>query len=134
MEGYCRIAGRGRDANRLGDRHNIAGENVMAASVYAHIRNNPKFQQLVATRSRFAWTLAAVVLVIYYGFMSLVAFNPGWLAQSLNEGSIATIGWPIAAVMMFSFWLLTGLYVYRANGKFDTINAELISDATREVK
>lgn len=106
----------------------------MAASVYAHIRNNPKFQQLVGTRSRFAWTLAAVVLVIYYGFMSLVAFNPAWLAQVTAEGSVTTIGWPIAAIMMVSFWVLTGLYVYRANGKFDSINAELIAEATKEVK
>lgn len=116
------------------DRHNIAGENVMAASVYAHIRNNPKFQQLVAIRSRFAWSLAAVVLVIYYGFMAIVAFNPTWLAQALHEGSVTTIGWPIAAVMMVSFWVLTGLYVHQANTKFDAVNADLIKDATKEVK
>lgn len=106
----------------------------MAAPVYAHIRNNPKFHQLVSTRSRFAWTLSAVVLVLYYGFMAIVAFNPGWLAQSLGEGRIATIGWPIAASLMVLFWVLTGIYVVRANGKFDAVNAELIHAATQEGK
>jgi cation/acetate symporter len=106
----------------------------MAAPVYAHIRNNPKFQQLVTTRSRFAWLLCAVVLVVYYGFMAIVAFNPTWLAQSVGEGRIATIGWPIAAAMMVLFWVLTGLYVVRANGKFDAVNAELIKEATKEAK
>ena len=106
----------------------------MAASVYAHIRNNPKFHQLVSTRSRFAWTLSAVVIILYYGFMAIVAFNPAWLAQALGEGRIATIGWPIAASLMVLFWILTGLYVVRANGKFDAVNAELIKEATKESK
>ena len=104
----------------------------MSSAAYERIRQNPKFDKLVATRSRFAWTLSAVVLVLYYGFMAIVAFNPTLLASPLGEGRIATIGWPIAACMMVLFWVMTGLYVYRANGQFDQINAELIKEASKE--
>lgn len=52
----------------------------MSSAAYERIRNNPKFDKLVATRSRFAWTLSAVVLILYYGFMAVVAFNPTLLA------------------------------------------------------
>lgn len=106
----------------------------MSSAAYERIRQNPKFGQLVASRSRFAWTLSAIVLVLYYGFMAVVAFNPTLLAQPLGEGRIATVGWPLAALMMVLFWAMTGLYVYRANGRFDEINAELIKESAKEGK
>lgn len=104
----------------------------MSSAAYERIRKNPKFDKLVATRSRFAWTLSAIVIVLYYGFMAVVAFNPSFLAQPLGEGRTATLGWPVAASLMVFFWVLTGFYVSRANGKFDAINAELIKEATKE--
>lgn len=100
----------------------------MSQQSYERIRNNPKFHQLVANRSRFALTLSLVVLVLYYGFMAVVAFNPSLLAASLS-GGITTIGWPIAAALMVLFWVMTGFYVWRANTRFDAINADLISEA-----
>jgi uncharacterized membrane protein (DUF485 family) len=102
----------------------------MNQHLYERIRNNPKFHQLVANRSRFALTLTLVVLVLYYGFMAIVAFNPTVLATSLS-GGVTTIGWPIAASLMVLFWLMTGFYVWYANNKFDAINAELISEAVQ---
>ena len=106
----------------------------MSSAVYERIRQNPKFDKLVATRSRFAWTLSAVVVILYYGFMAIVAFNPAFLAQPISEGGVASIGWPVAASLMVLFWIMTGFYVSRANTKFDAINAELISEATKEAK
>lgn len=100
----------------------------MSQQSYERIRNNPKFHQLVAKRSRFALTLSLVVLVLYYGFMAVVAFNPSLLAVSLS-GGVTTIGWPIAATLMVLFWAMTGFYVWRANTRFDSINAELIAEA-----
>lgn len=102
----------------------------MSHPAYERIRSNPKFQQLVAHRSRFAWALALVVLVLYYGFMAIVAFRPGFLAQSLS-GGVTTIGWPLAATLMALFWALTGFYVWRANTRFDALNAELLAEATK---
>lgn len=107
---------------------------LVSSAVYERIRQNPKFDKLVATRSRFAWTLSAVVVILYYGFMAIVAFNPAFLAQPISEGGVASIGWPIAASLMVLFWIMTGFYVSRANSKFDAINAELISEATKEAK
>jgi uncharacterized membrane protein (DUF485 family) len=34
----------------------------MSSEVYERIRRNPKFEELVNKRGRFAWTLTAVVL------------------------------------------------------------------------
>ncbi len=101
----------------------------MSTAVYERIRKNPKFDELVAKRSRFAWTLTAVVLGIYFIFIMVVAFNPKLLTTPIWEGGTASIAWPIGAGMILLFWLLTGLYIRRANSEFDDINSEIIKGA-----
>jgi cation/acetate symporter len=101
----------------------------MSTAVYERIRKNPKFDELVAKRSRFAWTLTVVVLGIYFAFIMVVAFNPTLLATPIWEGGKASIAWPIGAGMILLFWLMTGLYVRRANSEFDDINSEIVKGA-----
>ncbi len=101
----------------------------MSSEVYERIRRNPKFEELVNKRGRFAWTLTAVVLGIYFIFIMIVAFNPTLLATPIWEGGKASIAWPIGAGMILLFWLMTGLYIRRANGEFDDINSEIIKEA-----
>ena len=101
----------------------------MSTAVYERIRKNPKFDELVTKRSRFAWLLTAFVLGIYFVFIMVVAFNPTLLANPIWEGGVATIAWPIGAGLILLFWLLTGVYIRRANGEFDDINSEIIRGA-----
>ena len=42
----------------------------MAGQSYQAIQRNPKYQELVRTRSSFGWTLTAVTLVIDSGSIS----------------------------------------------------------------
>ncbi|CDH47379.1 MAG: DUF485 domain-containing protein [Candidatus Competibacteraceae bacterium] len=101
----------------------------MSTAIYERIRNNPKFDILVAKRSRFAWTLTAIVLGIYFAFIMIVAFNPKLLATPIFAGGTASIAWPIGAGMILLFWLMTGIYIRRANSEFDDINAEIVKEA-----
>lgn len=101
----------------------------MSSAVYERIRANPKFVELVNKRSRFAWTLTAIVLGVYFAFIMVVAFSPLSLATPIWEGGKASIAWPLGAGMILLFWLMTGLYIRRANGEFDDINAEIIKGA-----
>jgi uncharacterized membrane protein (DUF485 family) len=102
--------------------------------MYEKMRANPKFQQLVATRSRFAWTLAAIVLSMFYGFVMVVAFNPTSLGQPIVEGSMITVGVTAELFMFIFFWLLTAFYVRRANTEFDALTKEVVNDAWKETR
>ena len=62
---------------------NRRGKKQMSSEVYERIRRNPKFEELVNKRGRFAWTLTAVVLGIYFVFIMIVAFNPTLLATPI---------------------------------------------------
>ena len=93
------------------------------------IRSNPKFQRLARQRARLAWSLSAVVLGVYYGYMLIVAFAPGWLRLPLADGSQLTLGLPLGAGIIVLSWLLTGWYVRSANTRFDALSAEIVEEA-----
>jgi uncharacterized membrane protein (DUF485 family) len=94
-----------------------------------HIRNNPKFAELVAKRTVFAWTLSVIILVMYFGFIGIIAFDKTMLAAPLVAGSVTTIGFPIGVGVILASIILTGIYVYRANGEFDEINRQIIEES-----
>lgn len=106
----------------------------MSSSVYAHIRRNPRFAELVAKRTRFAAILAAIVLVVFYGFILLVAFAPELIGKRLFDGSNWTFGVVAGLVQFIVFWALTLVYVRRANGEFDDINKEIVQAAWKAEK
>ncbi|MBP7536568.1 MAG: DUF485 domain-containing protein [Ottowia sp.] len=102
----------------------------MSDPMVERIQRNPKYQQLKRTRSRYGWTLAILMLVVYYGYIGLIAFDKEFLAKPMGAG-VTTIGIPIGmAVIVFSI-VITGLYVRRANGEFDAMTREIIEDATK---
>jgi len=102
--------------------------------MYELMRVNPKFQQLVTRRGRYAWTLAAIVLTMFYGFVMVVAFKPASLGQPIAEGSMLTTGVFVELFMFIFFWALTALYVRRANTEFDALTEEIVMDAWKETK
>lgn len=106
----------------------------MSSVMYERMRVNPKFQELVAKRGRFAWTLAFIVLTMFYGFVMIVAFAPTSLGQPIAEGSRWTIGVAVELFMFIFFWALTAVYVRRANTEFDTLSQEVVKAAWKENK
>ena len=100
----------------------------MATNDYDRVLQNPRFQELVHQRTRFAWTLTILMLVIYFGFILLVAFAKPLLAMKIGEG-VTSLGILLGLGVIVSAFILTGIYIYRANGYFD----ELTRNLTREI-
>jgi len=100
-------------------------------TVQQRIRQNPKFAELVARRTRFALILSLFVLIPYYSFMMVVAFNPALLHGTIGDNAVTTIAWPLGAAMVVGCWLLTGIYTRRANGEFDQLNQEILKEALK---
>lgn len=101
----------------------------MSSEMYQRMRANPKFDALVRTRGKFAWTLTTIVLVAFYGFVMVVAFAPQILGRPVAEGATITVGIVAGLSMFVGFWILTFVYVRRANSEFDTLTAELVKEA-----
>ncbi len=97
----------------------------MQQEIVDTIKNNPKFQELVAKRNKLAWTLSIIMLAIYYSFILVIAFTPASLATPISEGSVITVGIPVGLVIIVSAFILTGVYVKRANSEFDAITNQI---------
>lgn len=103
----------------------------MGQESYERILANPRFRELTAKRSRFAWLLSAIMLVVFYGFILVVAFEPTLLARPIGDGWTLSIGVPIGAGIIVLAFVLTWLYVRRANAEFETLNREVLEELTR---
>ena len=90
----------------------------------ARVRANPDFIALERERGRLGWTLAIVMLVIYFGFVGLVAFAPVLLGTPV--AGVITLGFPLGLLVILSAIALTGVYVVRANGSFDAMTRRII--------
>ncbi len=101
----------------------------MQGNVYEKIRANPKYQQLKDTRNTYGWIMTILMLVVYYGFVSLIAFNKSFLAQPLGSTGVTTVGIPIGVGVILFTIIITGIYVRRANTEFDALKEEIIKEA-----
>jgi uncharacterized membrane protein (DUF485 family) len=63
------------------------------------------------------------MLVVYFGFILLIAFNKEFLATKIGEH--LTIGLPIGIGVIIFAWLLTGIYIRWANSSYDKSVREL---------
>ncbi|EGV30781.1 protein of unknown function DUF485 [Thiorhodococcus drewsii AZ1] len=92
------------------------------------IKAHPRYQELVCSRKCFAWNLTFIILAIYYGFIMVIAFVPSWLGTPIAAGATTTIGIPVGVAIILAAFALTGIYVARANGRFDALTKEIRED------
>lgn len=92
----------------------------MDTSLVDRITANPDYQTLKAKRNSFGWMLTWAMLIVYYGFILLIAFKKDVLAARIGSG-VMTWGIPIGfGVIVFTI-LITALYVQRANSEYDAL-------------
>lgn len=84
------------------------------------LKRDPDYHKLVKVRSRFGWLLTAAMLVVYYGYILLIAFDKELLASKTGAG-VMTWGMPIGLFVIVFTVLVTGIYVRRANSQFDQL-------------
>jgi uncharacterized membrane protein (DUF485 family) len=95
--------------------------------VVAKIQANPRYQELKRKRNAFGWTLTVLMLVVYYGYIGLIAFDKEFLAKPLGTG-VTTLGIPIALGVIIFTVLITGIYVRRANTEYDAMTQQILKD------
>ena len=78
------------------------------------VAENPKYQKLIAKRTRFGWTLTVIMLIAFFGYIGLIAFDKAFLAQPIGDG-VTSLGIPVGFGIIILTILLTGIYVVRAN-------------------
>jgi len=110
----------------MGDASTAATDDVTA-----RIQANPAYQQLRRERSRFGWILTVAMLVVYYGYIALIAFNKPFLSQPIGAG-VTTIGIPIGMGVIVFTIVITGIYVRRANDRYDALTRTILDQEVKK--
>ena len=102
----------------------------MQDKMLERIASDPNYQKLRQKRLRFGWQLTIAMLVVYYGFIMLIAFSKETLATRIGDG-VMTWGIPIGfGVILFTI-IITGVYVARANSEYDELNERIRQEALK---
>lgn len=96
----------------------------MQDDLLQRVISHPKYQELKAKRSSFGWMLTWAMMIVYYGFIVLVAFDKQFLATKLGTG-VMTLGIPIGFGVIVFTVVITAIYVRRANREYDDLTAEI---------
>ena len=91
------------------------------------IERDPNYQELVRRRSSLGWMLSLIMLVIYFGFILLVAYAPKFLGTRIGTG-VTTIGIPIGLAVIVLAFVLTGIYVRKANSSYEVLIRKIVEE------
>jgi uncharacterized membrane protein (DUF485 family) len=76
------------------------------------------FRALTQRHGTLAAVLTALMIVVYFGFVLLIAYNKPFLARLLRPG--LSVGILLGALVIVCSWLLTWVYVRWANTHYDS--------------
>jgi len=87
-----------------------------------------EFLAVARARRRVALGLTVAMMVIYFGFIGLIAWNKPLLGTQLVPG--LSVGLILGAAVIATCWLLTWLYVRWANTHYDQALSRLRDEGT----
>jgi uncharacterized membrane protein (DUF485 family) len=102
----------------------------MEQDLVHRVKNDPNYQKLVKTRSRYGWMLTWAVMVVYYGFTALNAFDKPFMAAKIGDG-VMSRGVPLGLFVILFTIAVTAIYVRRANREFDALTAAIKENAAK---
>jgi uncharacterized membrane protein (DUF485 family) len=80
-------------------------------------------EAIAARRLRVALALTAAMLVVYFGFILLIAFGKDFLSRTITDG--LSVGMALGVVVILATWALTWIYVRWANRVYEPALDEL---------
>lgn len=91
---------------------------TVPASRPSVLPSDASFRALAYRQRRFALVLTLAMIVLYFGFILLIAYDKPLLARKLAPG--LSLGIVLGAAVIVCSWLLTWVYVRWANTHYDT--------------
>jgi uncharacterized membrane protein (DUF485 family) len=76
--------------------------------------------------------MSILMIIAYYGYILLIAFNKEWLGTPIAPGVVTTIGIPLGVGVIIFTIVITNIYVRKANTEFDDMSAEVIREASKK--
>jgi uncharacterized membrane protein (DUF485 family) len=88
-----------------------------------------KFQELVVRKWKISLVLTAIMMIVYFGFILILAFKGEILATKIGEHM--TLGIPVGLAIIVLACILTGIYVFWANSSYDKSIEDILKTMPR---
>ncbi len=102
----------------------------MQDGLVGKIEAHPKYAQLKQRRNRLGLFLTVLMLVVYYGYIALIAFDKPFLAKPVGAG-VTSVGIPVGMAVIIFTVIITGIYVRRANNEYDQLTQDILKDVAK---
>jgi uncharacterized membrane protein (DUF485 family) len=99
--------------------------------IVERIQKNPKFLQFVRMRNNYSIVLSILMMIVYFGYILLIAFDKQFLATKVATGSTMSVGIPMGIGVLVFTIIITAIYVRRANTEFDATKDEIVKEASK---
>ena len=99
--------------------------------IVARIEKNPKFLKFVSTRNNYSIIMTIAMMVVYFGYILLIAFDKQFLATKVATGSTMSVGIPMGIGVLVFTIIITAIYVRRANTEFDATKDAIVKEASK---
>lgn len=110
--------------------NDVLQERELAQRVLSH----PKFKAMEKQKSILGWSFSAVMFFVYVAFIWTIGTSPQTLGAKVSEGSIITLGIYMGVAMIIFAFLITLVYVWLANGKYEDMTQEVVKEVMGENK
>lgn len=92
------------------------------------IIQHPDFQAMAQKKSKLGTFFSILTLFIYFSYILLIAFNKPLFAIPIANGATTTVGVLLGLFVIIFCVAITGIYVSKANGEFDTLTQKVVDD------
>lgn len=96
------------------------------------VQHLPEYLTLTRARRRITWLLSAIIIVVYFALILLIAFNPAALGAPIGSG-VTSIGIVLGLAVICICFLITGFYVYYANNVLAPL-AKAVTDKVEQIQ
>lgn len=102
----------------------------MSTDLIGKIQAHPKYAALKRRRNSLGILLTVLMLIVYYGYIALIAFDKTLLGQPFRSG-VTSVGVPVGFGVILFTVAITGIYVRRANREFDRLTVDILEDVAK---
>ena len=104
------------------------GKKNMDKSTMNRVLSHPEFKKMEQEKNRMRWFFSFSVFVVYVAYIAYIGINPEFFSRTLFPGSVITIGIYAGLFIILFSVVLTGMYVRKANRKFDEVTKRVIQE------
>ena len=116
----------------MGNPHSSSPTSYDEQQLVQKVLNNPKFQAMARQKSILGWTFSAIMFSVYAAFILVIGTNPHLFATKVSPDGVTTWGIYIGIFVIVFSIVITGIYVFIANGKFEQMTQEVVREVFGE--